>query len=183
MKNENLKPVIIDTVSRNSSGSYYRDNQYAQNLLLKALASGVTDIQELKKLSGIKTATEVYRTLDKLQIRKGYHAALDEAGLSLEFITKQLKSLCGDGTADKVKLGALQTVLKSVGLDKYEKDEDEGKNWEQIILDAIDKKEKGEISSGDIVDEPDYEVIAPALPDEVKKRQEEEKKLAEGLYD
>jgi hypothetical protein len=180
MNNENLKPVIMDGVKGNNS--YYRENVYAQNLLLKALADGITDPTELRKIAGLKTVTEVYRTLDKMQIRKEYHAALTVAGLDLPFIVGQLKALCGGGTADKVKLGALQTVLKSVGLDKYEKDDNEGKNWEQIILDAIDKKEKGEMVVADVVED-DYKVIEPVLPDEVKKRQSEEKKEASELYD
>lgn len=165
------------------NNSYYRENVYAQNLLLKALADGITDPTELRKIAGLKTVTEVYRTLDKMQIRKEYHAALTVAGLDLPFIVGQLKTLCGDQTSDKVKLGALQTVLKSIGLDKYEKDNDEGKNWEEIILEAIAKKDKGEITEGEIIEDEDYKVIAPALPDEVKKRQADEKKAAEELYD
>jgi len=180
MNNEyNPKPLIID----GARGNHYRENQYAQNLLLKALSSGITDVKELKKIIGVKTATEVLRTLDKMQIRKEYHQALSDAGLDLNFIVGGIKNLCEkDGVSDKIKLGALQTILKSIGLDKYEKDEESGKNWEELILEIADKKSNGEMIEGELLDN-EYEVNTPKLPEEVKKRQEEEKKAAEGLYD
>jgi len=46
-------------------------------LLLKALKV-TQDPTELKKMIGVKTVAEVYRTLDKLSLRKEYHKALAE---------------------------------------------------------------------------------------------------------
>ncbi len=80
-----LKPVIFIE----GDNSFYRENRFAQNLLLKALSSGVTDPQELRKVAGLKSVADVYRTLDKMAIRKEYHAALAEQGMTLEFITKE----------------------------------------------------------------------------------------------
>jgi hypothetical protein len=181
MNNDNLKPVIFDAV-RDSAGNQSRNNVYVQNLLLKALSSGVTDIDELKKIAGVRTAAEVFNTLDKMQIRKEYHVALQAAGMDLPFLVEKLKGLLSDETSDKIKLGAVQTLLKSIGLDKYEKDENAGKNWEEFILETISKKEQGQITEGELVDEADYEVNSPVLPEEVKIRQAEEKKASEGLY-
>lgn len=175
---KNLKPVIF----LDGTVNHYRENQYAQNLLLKALSDGITDPKELRKIAGLNSVAEVYRTLDKIQIRKEYHDALFRAGLSLDFVVDKLKSLCSDETSDKVKLGAVQTLLKSLGLDKYEKQEEAGKNWEEIILELTEKnKEVG----NDLpkIDSGDYEVNAPLLPEAVKKRQKDEQEIANELYE
>ena len=149
--------------------------------MLKALSEGITDPVELRKIAGLHSVTEVYRTLDKMQIRKEYHEALSRADISLDFIVGKLKGLCdGEEVSDKIKLGAVQTLLKSLGLEKYDKPEESGKNWEEIVLEMIGKKNDGEVIEGEIGE---YEVKIPALPEEIRKRQEEEKKAAEELYD
>ena len=173
---KNLKPVIF----LEGQVGHYRENQYAQNLILKALSGGVTDVNELKKITGMKSAAEVYRTLDKMQLRKEYHAALSKAGISLDYIVGELKILIDKSTSEKIKLGSIQTVLKSIGLEKYDKQEEDSKSWEDLVIELTEKESEDGIV--DALETNDYEVITPILPDAVKKRQEEEQAEADELY-
>ena len=168
---EDLKPVIFIEGEK----SRYRENTHMQTLLLKALSEGVTDIKELKKIAGAKTATEVYQTLDKLALRREYHQALAGAGISMDNIVKGIRDIAFGSSSDATKLKALQTLLRSLGLEKYEKEEDSGKSWEESIMQLSKGKEIDKLSEV-------YEVNNPKIPDLVKIRQEEEKKLSEELY-
>ena len=86
MNNEEKRPVVFVGGNGQKSSSFYNQNTYAQNLLLKALSQGVTDPQELKKISGLNRIADVYRSLDKLAIRREYHEALVANGVDLVFI-------------------------------------------------------------------------------------------------
>lgn len=153
-------------------------------MLLKALRV-TTDPKELKKMIGVRTVAEVYRTLDKLALRKEYHQALAKHGVSFDFIVEELRSLVKNGN-DKVRLGALQTLLKSVGMDKYEAvDDGSGGTWEETLLKAIEKDNPNDsklLLSGDNEFE-EYEVTQPIIPDSIRKMQEEEQRYAKGIYD
>ena len=128
-QNKGLKPVIF-----RGPYNWHAKNEFAQNVLLKALSDGITDINELKKLSGMKSAAQVYRTFDKMSIRKEYHQALSNANISLDYIVKGIKDLCDNAEKDDTKLKAYQTLLKSVGLDKYETQEADDDTWEDAAI-------------------------------------------------
>lgn len=128
----------------------------------------------------MRSAAEVYRTLDKMQLRKEYHEALSGAGIDMPYIVAGLKNLVDNSTSDKIKLGGLQTILKSIGLEKYEKQEEDGKNWEELVLEL--SEEKSEENFIDTLKVDDYEVVAPPLPESVEKRQKEERDEADELY-
>ena len=176
-----LKPIVFIEGDR----QFYRENRFAQNILLKALSDGITDINELRKMAGLKTAADVYRTLDKMAIRKEYHAALTRAGLDLDYLVNNIKSIIDSADTDGIKLKAVQTLLRSLGLDRYEKQEDTGKGWEEAVIEAIEGKGKPkEIVEGELVEEvEDYEVKLPPMPEEEKKNQDEENKLGKELYE
>ncbi len=182
MNNEVKKPVIFLGGNGSKMSSFYSQNTYVQNILLKALSQGVTDPQELKKIAGLNRIADVYRSLDKLAIRKEYHKVLIDNGLDLNFITKGLKDLAENST-DKIKLGAFNTLLKSIGLDKYEKQEESGKSWEEEIIKVAEVKK--DVIEGEVVEDEveDYEVVVPEIPMEELKRQIEEKKLGRELYE
>ena len=177
MNNEEKKPVVFVS----GENSFYRQNTYVQNILLKALSQGVTDPNELRKVAGLRRVADVYRSLDKLAIRKEYHEALVANGVDLNFITEGLKDLAENGT-DKIRLGSFNTLLKSIGLDKYEKQEESGKSWEEEILKA--SKVKDDVIDGEIVEDDieKYEVIVPEIPKEEMERQQEEKRVGKELY-
>ena len=177
MNNELKKPVTFIS----GPNVFHSRNNYVQNILLKALSKGVTDPNELRKVAGLEKVADVYRSLDKLAIRKEYHQALIDNEVDLDFITKGLKDLAENGT-DKIRLGSFNTLLKSIGLDKYEKQEESGKSWEEEILKVAAVKE--DIIDGEIVEDKieDYKVVVPEIPVEELKRQVEEKKLGKDLY-
>lgn len=187
---EKLKPIVFiegDT-------QFYRENKFAQNILLKALSEGITDIKELRKLAGLRSAADVYRTLDKMAIRKEYHAALTRAGLDLDYLVDNIKGIIDNTDNNITKLKAVQTLLRSLGLDRYEKQEETGKGWEEAVIEAIEKKgkpkeiiegefeEKKEVEEKSELEVDDYEVVVPAIPDEEKIKHDEENKLGEELY-
>lgn len=174
---DNKKPVVFIQ----GANSFSRQNTYIQNLLLKALSKGVTDPEELKKAAGLSRVADVYRSLDKLSIRKEYHNALVNNGVDLEFIVKGFKELA-EADDEKIRLGSLNSLLKSIGLDKYEKQEESGKSWEEEILKVAE--DQSNIIDGEIVENEveDYDVDRPETPILELKRQNEEKRLGRELY-
>lgn len=163
-----LKPVIFP----NSEFPYWRKGEFQQNLLLKALRI-TQDPKELRRAIGVKTVADVYRLLDKLAIRKEYHAALFEKGLTLDYIVDEIKKIIeSSSTSASVKLKSLMALMKSIGLDKYEEQSTQGSGWEELLL----KSEEPKALPGK------YEVIEPEIPEEEKKKLEKDKKVSEGLY-
>lgn len=201
---QNEKPVIF------VQGDFekYRKNDYAQYLLLKALKDGITDPNELRKIIGASRIADVYRNLDKLAIRKEYHQALVDNGIDFNFITRGIKELAEGGDTDKVKLASFQTLLKSIGLDKYEKQEEMSKGWEDELLEAskrnkerlqeiednkldgVDKKDssikiedhKSDVKKNNSIETEEYEVDVPIVPHDEKIKEEEERNFGKELY-
>lgn len=174
MKEKKLRPVIFE------KGKYvfHRQNAFQQNLLLKAL-SVTTNPNELKKLTGIRTVAEVYRTLDKLAIRKEYHEALVRSGLDLDFIVKGISDLCKDSSSDNVKLSGYKTLLKSLGLDEYKENAgDSGKSWEEMVREVA--QEEVDTNTKEIKE---YEVTIPVIPEDEKEKRRLEQEAGENLYD
>lgn len=171
---QNLKPVIFVQGDR----AFYRPNYYAQTILLKAMAKGVMDPQELRRLAGLKTVAEVYRTLDKLAIRKEYHEALARQGVTMDDIVAGIKSIATGSESDAVRLKGYQTLLRSVGLDRYEKQEDVGKGWEEVIMEKAESGDK--VVEGEFEE---YEVAQPVVPESVKKETAKENKIGKDLYE
>ena len=178
-----LKPIIF-TSSRYQVGA---PQNIQQMILLKAMQV-TSDPKKLREMMGVKSVAEVYRTLDKLSMRKEYHDSLARAGLSFDFIVGGIKKIAESGKSDKDRLSALTTLLKSLGLDKYDDDSKAGGSWEdellRVIENAKDKKAiEGSKEDGEIDLDADYEVIQPEVPESIKKLQEEEEELVRGIYD
>lgn len=183
-----LKPVIF---IKNVHYNYHRANEFKQSLLLKAMTQ-TTSVKKMKEMTGIKSVAEVYRTLDKIAIRKEYHEALARQGIDLDTIIVGIKDLCENSSSDRVKLAGYQTFLKSIGMDEYKENTTEtGKNWEEkmktIVQGEIDKKEDDEDNKdGDtkeIEEVEDYKVIAPVAPKGKKDEHKKEKELGASLYE
>src|SRR3990167_11026886 len=79
---------------------------YAQQLLLDALSNGITDPKKLQEIAGLKRVADVYLTLDKLSLRKEFHASLARAGIDLDLIAGKLKVVL-ENQDDEVKLKAI----------------------------------------------------------------------------
>lgn len=148
------------------------------------MSEGVTNPKELRDIAGLKSVAEVYRTLDKLAIRKEYHQALAKAGVSLDYIVKGFKNLADNAEKDDTRLKSLQSLLKSVGLDKYEKEETAAQGWEEAILKAAEKKEIDSDNPKMIEGEfEEYKVDVPEVPEDEKKKEEKENKVGRELYE
>lgn len=128
---------------------------------------------------GVRTVAEVYRTLDKLAIRKEYHEALLRHGMDLDAIVAGIKDVAVTSEESAVRLNAYKTLLKSLGLDEYkETDADVKRSWEDVIR-GVEEKETKLLKA----DDAEYEVIEPTIPEEVLKRREEEKAVGQELYE
>lgn len=174
-----LKPVVF---AKGSYGNYYADDEWRQKLLLKAIT--VSDNPTIwKQMIGVKTMAELYRTLDKLSIRKEYHKALSNNGIDFDFIVSGIKNSCFAEKED-IRLKAYQTLLKSLGMEKYEEAAaDSGKNWEEILSAASDKENAIEASSDIIKEVDEYAVTQPEIPEFLKIKQKEEREIGRQLYE
>ena len=172
-----LRPVVY------SSNAFKKSHQNTtqQMLLLKALQV-TQDPKKLKEMIGVTTVAQVYQTLDKLVMRKEYHQTLTKLGIDFDFIAGGIKNLALTAFKDDVKLKAYQTLLKSVGMDKYDSEvAGSSGTWEELLLKKIEEDKKGETL--EIEGRPQYEVIQPVVPEAVKKAQEEEEELTSSFYE
>lgn len=180
-----LKPVIYSTATTERG----RANVTKQIILLKALQV-TQDPKKLREMIGVRTVTEVYRTLDKLAMRKEYHEALARSGISFDYIVDGLKTIANGAEKDGDRLKAFQTLLKSLGLDKYDAVEaGAGGSWEEVLLKQLEKeKDKPLLAQGtapaeESKDSGEYEVKIPEIPESMKRLRAEEAKLVEGIYE
>lgn len=153
---------------------------FVQNLLLRAMAGGITDPKQLQAITGLKKVTDVYITLDKLSLRKEYHAALARAGIDLDYLVSKLKASIDHNSPD-ISLKGIALLIKSLGLEKYEAENDNGsKPWEEIVL---ERSGIGETIDAEKVGQEEYEVKIPQVPEEIAKKRlaaaEEHKELYE----
>lgn len=169
-----LKPVIFVQ----GKYAYNAQNTAQQLMLLKALKI-TQDPKKLKELIGVRTVAEVYRTLDKISMRKEYHGALAKNNLTFDYIVQGIKKEID--TADKAsdRLAGLNMILKSIGLDKYEETAIGGGNWEEALLNLkrseFDKKDKPVVA--------EYQVEEPKMPEHIRIAKEKANQEAKGLYD
>lgn len=149
-----------------------------QIVLLKALQV-TQDPQKLKQMIGVRTVAEVYRTLDKMSLRKEYHDALARAGFSLDLAVKGIKDIAENSEKDDTRLKAYQILLKSLGLEKYDaSDMPVGGTWEEELLKSLEKAETQALPAG----QQDYEVVQPEMPERMKKLRQEEDELTKSIY-
>lgn len=183
--NKKYKPITFV----NGKIGPHRNNLGQQLMLLKAM-SITQDPKKLKQMIGVKTVAEVFRTLDKIALRKEYHQALIKHGIDFNYIVSGLKNL-GDNANDRIKLNAFQTLLKSLGMEKYDVTDEGGSNdWEETLLKSIEEKKEKNVLDADfspkIVHEEEdieeYEAFQPEMPGAVKKLKEADDKLGAELY-
>lgn len=173
-----LKPVVF------VQGNYAYNNQNTtqQIMLLKALRI-TQDPKKLKQMIGVQKVADVYRTLDKIALRKEYHKALSKFGLSFDYVVENVKKEIDDPNgkvSDKLK--GLNMILKSLGMDKYEESTLGGGGWEDALL-AIKQNETDEDRAKTKSEVVDYEVVVPEMPKELQIEKDKENEEAKGLYD
>lgn len=165
-----LKPVEYTPTSTTRTGG---------NLLfLKALQVS----KDPKVMQQFAQAADVYRTLDKMSMRREYHDSLAKSGVSFDFIVEGIKDIATDGFKDGDRLKAYLALLKSVGMDKYDAEAGVGEgSWEQILMKKIeDEKKTPALVAPEVAQ---YEVKLPVVPESVKKAQADEAEMTSTLYE
>lgn len=167
-----LKPVIF------VQGNYAFNGQNTtqQILLLKAMQI-TKDPNRLRELIGVKTVADVYRTLDKIAMRKEYHSALAKAGITFDYVVNGIKGVVDNAEKDSDRLNGLNMILKSIGLDKYEETAIGGGGWEDALLKI--NGDKKEITSKVI----EYEIVEPKMPEHIRIAKEKANAESKGLYE
>lgn len=139
---------------------------------------------KLKEIIGAKTVAEVYRTLDKLTIRREFHDALTKAGITFEFLIEGIKreAIGGDKSMDRLK--AYEMLLKTLGLDKYD-DINTGttSSWEERLLKAIEGHESAldENVTPSHTNLTKYSVVIPQIPSSMKEKRKEAEAMEDSL--
>jgi len=169
-----LKPVVFVQ----GKYAYNAQNTTQQIMLLKALRV-TSDPKKLRELIGVKTVAEVYRTLDKIAMRKEYHAALAQQGITFDYVVKNVKDVIDNAQKDSDKLSGLNMLLKSIGLDKYEETAISGGGWEDAILKINSAAEE----KGETPKVAEYEVTEPIMPENIRIAKEKANNEAKGLYE
>lgn len=169
-----LKPVVFVQ----GRYAYNGQNTTQQIMLLKALQI-TRDPQKLREMIGVRTVADVYRTLDKIQMRKEYHSALARLGITFDYVVKNVKDVIDNAEKDSDKLSGLNMILKSIGLDKYEETAISGGGWEDILLKINKATEEGE----EPIKVAEYEVVEPPMPEHIRLAKEKANKEAQGLYE
>lgn len=175
-----LRPLVL---FKNKSEKH-RPEIFKQNMLLKAMEY-TTDVDELKDALKFQSRAEVFRTMDKLAMRKDFHRALSDAGLSMDSIASRYKQLLAS-PSEKIQLGALTALSKALGVDKYEVIDEGARDWEQTLLNITEKERNQKAIEGkaEVVEEiEDYEVKIPPVPESIRKQREEDAKEGQELYE
>jgi hypothetical protein len=175
-ESKKLKPAIFIR----GSYTYDRANKVQESLLLKAM--GKSDNPKVwKKMAGIQKMSELWKTLDKLSIRKEYHKALVRNGVDLDTIVEGIADIAKNGTETN-RLKAWQTFLKSVGMDEYKIEEGGGgTGWEDMMRNIIEESPNGKSELDTGIEE--YDVIEPEIPEEEQERMKEEREVGKSLYE
>lgn len=171
----NLKPVIFIK----GQYGYNTQNTTQQIMLLRALRV-TQDPKKLKEMIGVRTVAEVYRTLDKIVMRKEYHVALAKFGITFDYIVEKIKYEIDNAEKSSERLMAINILLKSIGLDKYEESATQGVGWEEALLKLSEGKEETKekaLVGGE------YEVVQPIIPEVIRIAKEKEKQEGRSLYE
>lgn len=168
-----LKPVVFIK----GKYGYHSQDTTKQIMLLKALRI-TKDPRKIKEIMGLRTMAEVYRVFDKITARKEYQSALARHGVTFDYIVSNLKKEIDTAEKSSERLMAINILLKSVGLDKYEDTDTGSGSWEEELL-----KITGEKTDERKTQNREYEVILPEIPEDVRIAKEKEKQDGRSLYE
>jgi transposase len=169
-----LKPVVFVE----GKYGYNAQNTTQQIMLLKALKV-TQDPKKLRELIGVKTVADVYRTLDKISMRKEYHSSLAKNGITFDYVVQGIKKEIEGADKASDRLAGLGIILKSIGLDKYEESAIGGGSWEDALL-KIKAKDEEENIVKEVVE---YDVVEPPMPEHIRLAKEKANQESKGLYD
>lgn len=104
----------------------------------------------------------------------------------MNMLVGQLKEIITEASKDETRLHGIQTVLKSVGLEKYETTETEGKDWEGLLLKINEQEQTARLTGGPSVingTTQKYDVVVPAVPESARKKREEDDEIGKSIYE
>lgn len=166
------KPIVFVTgVYGNAQKSV------SQQLMFLRAMNAAEDPKKFKQVIRARAAVDVFRTIDKIALRKEWHSALERNGIDFDLVLRTLKQemLTGEKGSDRIQ--AAKTIIKSMGLDKYEDSSISGGSWEDEILKA------SEATANLPLPGEDYDVKQPHIPDHIKKQRKDQNDLGRSLYD
>lgn len=167
----NYKPVVFIK----GQYAYNAQNTAKQIMLLRALRI-TQDPKKLKEMIGVQKVAEVYRELDKIANRKEYSRALARHGITFDYIVQNIKKEVDTAEKSSERLMAINILLKSMGLDKYEETDNSGGGWEEALLKLTDGKQEERSKE-------EYEVTPPVVPESVRIAKEKERQEGRSLYE
>lgn len=146
-----------------------------QSIILDALTKGETDPKAIAKMAGLGRAVDVFAAIDRLSLRKEFHAALGRAGLDLDTVAKRLKQVIEDDDPE-ISIKGISVLLKSVGLEKNEEAVAPPTGWEEEVW------KKGEAIDTEETEDGKYEVVEPEMPESLKAEKKKEQEESEKLF-
>lgn len=136
------------------------------------------------KFADVKTKAEAYILLDRLATRKEYQQALIREGLDFDYIVGNIKGIIDGDDTGGVRLSALRLIMESLGVATYEKDEDSGRGWEQVLIDVTNREKQTNFEQNKLLApiDVDYEVKVPQIPSSVEEQRKKEAEIGKDLY-
>lgn len=169
-----LKPVVF------VQGKYAFNNQNTSQQIMLLRALRITqDPKKLRALMGVRAVADVYRTLDKIAMRKEYHGALARNGITFDYVVEGIKKEIDDAEKSSDRLAGLNMILKSIGLDKYEESANVAGGWEDALLALKENQAKKEAP----LEIAEYKVTVPEMPEDIRIKKEKANEEGRKLYE
>lgn len=163
-------PDISDVFMQNSNTpARARSRTAAAELVMKGLSEGITDPEELKRLSGIKRSADLMVTMDRLSLRREFHEAMYRAGLTPDKLMTTLSDHV-DSTDAKVSIKAVEVTLKMLSMFRPESSSGDVKSWEEIVLEKATAIQEGDMKQ---ISQPVYDVKIPEVPPDMAEMAEQ----------
>jgi hypothetical protein len=165
---ETIDSVVVQGNRENSRKE--RSYESAADLVLRGIQQGVTDPEDLKKMASIRSSAELFVTMDKLAMRKEYHAALAKHGLSIDALVAGIAEHAFDMRDRKMAFEAKKFILKTLSLDRFANESTGAKGWQDLVLEKA-MQAKDEMKA---LPPPDglYEVEEPEVPSDMREMAE-----------
>lgn len=163
---DELRPVIIDNATRIEN----RRDFLKEKLLAESMAT-THDPKKLKEMIGARSVAEVHRVFNTMVYQKEFQGSLTKMGVDADTLTQTLKEIITRPLGkDSDKIKAIQVVMQSQGIDKFQEDPNSTQNWQDLLLNKIEEEKnyiEGEVAEEEIEL---YKVNVPELPEFMRKR-------------
>lgn len=155
-----LRPVIFENAPKIEN----RPNVMKQRLVLQAMET-TQDLKKITELAGLRSVAETSRVIDVMSGQKEFQKSLKTNGLTFDYLTGKLKSTIDNAIKDSDRIKAIQVVMQSMGVDKFETNPNDVQNWQDLLIKQVERQQnmiEGELVKDDIEM---YEVKTPPVPE------------------